>query len=384
MTDWKSRADVVVVGAGIQGVVVAYHLARLGITDVVVLDKGSVCSGATGRCGAGIRAQWGLEMNCRLGLAALDRFERLSEELGMDIGLNQGGYLMVAYQEKEWEQLQANVRLQNSLGIHSRVVDYAEARTICPGLSADDALGFTFHDRDGHADPFLTTFAYHRAAVNLGVRFFTHTRVTDVKVANGKVYGVMTDRGEIDSRVVVDAAGGWSQAIAAMAGIHLPFRSERHEILITEPVESGVCPPMLMSFSGNFYIQQRPHGSIIAGCSPKGHPEDYAMGTSPEFLHQMASTIVKLLPRTRGVRVVRQWSGLYNMSPDRQAVLGEADEVSGFYITAGFSGHGFMIGPVTGELIALKIAGKEPYLPMEPLHYRRFALGQLIQEPAVV
>ncbi|MDO9508102.1 MAG: FAD-binding oxidoreductase [Thermovirgaceae bacterium] len=381
---WKRTADVVVVGGGVQGCSIAYNLAKLGVKDIVVLEKGSICSGSTGRCGAGIRAQWGTEMNCRFGLASVEKFEQLHEELGMDCGLNQSGYLMVAYKESEFQQLQKSMKLQNSLGIDTRIVSYAEAREICPGLSAADAVGFTFHNRDGHADPFLTTFAYMEAAKRLGVTFHRFTEVTDVKTVGGKIAGVVTTKGDIDAPVVVDAAGGYSQFIAKMAGVDIPNFSERHEILITEPVEAGVCPPMLMSFSGNYYIQQRPHGSIIGGCSPEGHPQDYEMGTSWDFLEMMSRTFVKLLPRTKGVRVVRQWSGLYNITPDKQPVLCEADNVRGFFLSCGYSGHGFMFAPISGELLAQKILGQDPWIAIDQLHYSRFERGDLLIEPAVV
>ncbi len=380
----ERTADVVVIGAGVQGCSIAYNLARMGVKDVVVLEKGTICSGSTGRCGAGIRAQWGTEMNCRFGLAAVEKFEQLHEELGMDCGLNQSGYLMVAYKESEFDQLQKSMKLQNSLGIDTRVVSYSEAREICPGLAADDAVGFTFHNRDGHADPFLTTFAYMEAAKRLGVTFHRFTEVTDVKTVSGRIAGVVTNRGEIDAPVVVNAAGGYSQIIANMAGVRIPNFSERHEIIITEPVEPGVCPPMLMSFSGNYYIQQRPHGSIIGGCSPEGHPEDYEMGSSWDFLEMMSRTFIKLLPRTKGVRVVRQWSGLYNMTPDRQPILCEADNVKGFFLSCGYSGHGFMFGPISGELLTQLIIGQEPWIPIDMLHYSRFERGELLVEPAVV
>ena len=380
----KRTADVVVIGAGVQGCSIAYNMAKMGVKDIVVLEKGTICSGSTGRCGAGIRAQWGTEMNCRFGLASVEKFEQLHEELGMDCGLNQSGYLMVAYKDSEFDQLQKSMKLQNSLGINTRVVSYSEAREICPGLAAEDAVGFTFHDRDGHADPFLTTFAYMEAAKRLGVDFYRFTEVTDVKTVSGRIAGVVTNRGEIDAPIVVNAAGGYSQVIAKMAGVNIPNFSERHEILITEPVEPGVCPPMLMSFSGNYYIQQRPHGSIIGGCSPEGHPEDFEMGSSWDFLEMMSRTFIKLLPRTRGVRVVRQWSGLYNMTPDRQPVLCEADNVKGFFLSCGYSGHGFMFGPISGELLAQLILGQEPWIPIDMLHYSRFERGELLIEPAVV
>lgn len=381
---WKRTADVVVIGAGVQGCSIAYNLAKMGVKDIVVLEKGTICSGSTGRCGAGIRAQWGTEMNCRFGLAAVEKFEQLHEELGMDCGLNQSGYLMVAYKDSEFEQLQKSMKLQNSLGINTRVVTYDEAKEICPGLAAEDAVGFTFHDRDGHADPFLTTFAYMEAAKRLGVKFLRFTEATDVKTVAGRVAGIVSSRGDIDAPVVVNAAGGYSQFISKMAGVEIPNFSERHEILITEPVEPGICPPMLMSFSGNYYIQQRPHGSIIGGCSPEGHPQDYELGNSWDFLEMMSRTFVRLLPRTKGVRVVRQWSGLYNMTPDRQPVLCEADNVKGFFLSCGYSGHGFMFGPISGELLAQLILGQEPWIPIGMLHYSRFERGELLIEPAVV
>jgi len=381
---WKNTAEAIVIGGGINGTSVAYNLAKLGMKDIVVLEKNTVCSGSTGRCGAGIRAQWGTEMNCRFGLACVEKFEQLSDELGMDVGLNQSGYLMVAYQQSEYEQLQKNVALQNSLGYMTKIVSREEAKEICPGVAVDDAIGFTFNPRDGHADPFLTTFAYQEAAKRLGVTFHKHTEVTGIKVHAGKVSGVVTTRGDIDAPIVINAAGGYSQFVAKMAGIDIPNYSERHEIIITEPVEAGVCPPMLMSFSGNYYLQQRPHGSIIGGCSPEGHPADYTMGATWDFLEHMSQVFTKLLPRAKGIRVVRQWSGLYNMTPDRQPIICEAENVKGFFLSCGYSGHGFMFGPVTGEALAQNIVLGKSDIPIDMLHYRRFAEGKLLIEPAVV
>lgn len=381
---WKNTAEAIVIGGGINGTSVAYNLAKLGMKDIVVLEKNTVCSGSTGRCGAGIRAQWGTEMNCRFGLACVEKFEQLSDELGMDVGLNQSGYLMVAYQQSEYEQLQKNVALQNSLGYMTKIVSREEAKEICPGVAVDDAIGFTFNPRDGHADPFLTTFAYQEAAKRLGVTFHKHTEVTGIKVHGGKVSGVVTTRGDIDAPIVINAAGGYSQFVAKMAGIDIPNYSERHEIIITEPVEAGVCPPMLMSFSGNYYLQQRPHGSIIGGCSPEGHPADYTMGATWDFLEHMSQVFTKLLPRAKGIRVVRQWSGLYNMTPDRQPIICEAENVKGFFLSCGYSGHGFMFGPVTGEALAQNIVLGKSDIPIDMLHYRRFAEGKLLIEPAVV
>jgi len=377
------RADVAVIGGGILGCATAYYLAKYGIKNIAVVEKDTICSGATGACGAGIRAQWGTEMNCRLGLAALDMFEQLDEELGFPTGLNQGGYLLVAYEETEWENLKKGVVLQNTLGVNSKIVTLEEAREICPGLVADDAIGFTYHARDGHADPFLTTFAYVEAGKRLGVTYHKKTEVTGIIVDNGIVKGVNTVKGDIHAPIVINCAGAWAQFIARMAGINLPNWGERHEIMITEPVEPGVCPCMLMSFSGNYYIQQRPHGSIICGMSPEGHPEDYSNTTTWNFIESMSRIILRMLPRVKDIRVVRHWSGQYDMTPDAQPVIGETD-VKNFYHSTGYSGHGFMLGPIAGKILAQHIAGEKPDIDFSILDYRRFERGELIREHNVV
>jgi sarcosine oxidase subunit beta len=380
--EWKNKADVVIIGGGILGVATAYNLAKLGRKDVVVLEKGTVCSGSTGRCGAGIRAQWGTEMNCRLGIAALDIFEQLDDELGLPTGLNQGGYLLVAYSDKEFENLKKGMALQHSLGIETKVVTLAEARAICPALDASDAVGFTYHARDGHADPFLTTFAFLEAAKKLGVSFFRRTEVTGVTVKSGKAVGVDTSNGHIDADLVINCAGAYAQIVAKMAGVELPNWGERHEIMITEPVEPGVCPPMLMSFSGNYYIQQRPHGSIICGVSPAGHPQDFKLKTTWQFITHMSTVLNKLLPATKGIRVVRHWSGLYDMTPDGSPIIGETD-VKNFYHSTGYSGHGFMLGPIAGKILAQHLTGNKPDIDFSMLDYKRFARGELIVEPNI-
>lgn len=381
--EWKSNAEVVIVGGGIIGVSTAYYLAKHGLKDIVLIEKGTICGGSTGRCGAGIRAQWGTEMNCRLGIAALDIFEQLDQELGMSVGLNQGGYLLVAYNEKELETLRNGMLLQNSLGIRSRMMTLSEAREICPGLAAEDAVGFFFHARDGHADPFLTTFAYLEAAKRLGVKCYRNTECTGVIVRENTVQGIETSNGTISAPIVINCAGAYAQIVARMAGIELPNWAERHEIMITEPVAPGVCPCMLMSFSGNYYIQQRPHGSIICGMSPQGHPEDFENKTTWQFIEAMSKTLVRLLPRTKGIRIARQWSGLYDMTPDAQPVIGETD-VKNFYHSTGYSGHGFMLAPVAGKILAQHITGQKQDIDFSMLDYRRFSRGEHIRESNVV
>jgi sarcosine oxidase, subunit beta len=192
-----------------------------------------------------------------------------------------------------------------------------------------------------------------------------------VVVENGRVTGVKTNKGDIATNTVVNAAGGWSQKIGQMAGVDLPLYSERHQILVTEPIEE-ILKPMVMSFSLNFYCQQVPHGGIIMGRGDETEPRDLRITSSWQFLDEMARTITALCRRSKNVRMLRQWAGLYNMSPDRQPIYGPVDEVAGFYVAAGFSGHGFMFGPSTGVIISEYILGEKLSLPVEVIDTESF------------
>lgn len=382
----RNRAAVVIIGGGINGVSVAYHLAKFGAKDIVVLEKDFLAAGSTGRCGAGVREQWGTEMNCRLAQASIKKFERMNEELEYDddIEFKQKGYLILAHTEKEWAQFKKNIELQHSLGIPSRMVTPEEAKEIVPHLNTEGLLAATYCPEDGHINPFKAVDAYAKAARRLGVEILTGVEVTGIRVVGGRITAVETNRGTIDTPIVVNTAGPYSQLVAAMAGIKLPVYSERHQILVTEPVEP-LQDPMVMSFSRSFYVQQSPHGSFIMGIGDPNEPRDaYETGHSWQFLEHCAKVVTWHLPVLIKLRVVRQWSGMYNISPDRQPILGPVDEVAGYYQAIGFSGHGFMLGPMTGELLAQCILGLPLTMPIEQLHLNRFAKGELILEPSVV
>jgi len=381
----NKTASVVIVGGGISGCAIAYTLAKKGVKDIVVIERDYLSSGATGRCGAGVRMQWGTEMNCKLAKYSIEFFERANEELEYeyDIEFKQGGYLIVASTEKEVNQFKKNIALQNSLGIPSRLLTPKEAKEIVPHMDETKIIAATFNPKDGHLNPFHTTQAYANAAVRLGVEIMKYTTVTGIKVENGKVVGVETDKGYISTPVVVNAAGGYSQLIAKMVGIDLPVYSERHQILVTEPV-APMQGPMFMSFSLNIYCQQTPHGSFIMGRGDANEPRDLRITSSWHFMEEMAKTCTELLPPLKELRVVRQWSGLYNISPDRQPIYGPVKEVEGFYLACGFSGHGFMFGPVTGVVMAAAILGETPTIPVHMLDKDRFERGELLLEPSVV
>lgn len=381
----SETADAVIIGGGVVGCSIAYNLASMGFGKVLVLEKSFLASGSTGRCGAGVREQWGTEMNCRLAQASIGIFSNMNEVLGTkrDIEFKQGGYLLLAFKESQWTQFKANVELQNSLGIPSRLVSPEEAREIVPLLNTEGLLGATFCPEDGHCNPFQVTHAYAEAAARYGAEVRTFTQVTGIKVEGGCVKGVRTTHGDISSCLVVNASGPYSQEVAKMAGVEIPVYSERHQILVTEQVGPALGP-MIMSFQHGLYCQQTPDGSFIMGIGDPTEIKGYVTASSWQFLEEMACKVTRLLPKLSGLRVVRQWAGLYNITPDAHPILGGARDVDGFYMAVGFSGHGFMLAPMVSRLMAQVISGEEPEISINRLDLGRFERGDLVIEPSVV
>ena len=379
------QADVVIIGGGVVGCSIAYNLAKAGAGQVVVIERGYLASGATGRCGAGVRMQWGTETNCLLSRESVRLLENLPEVLEVegDIEFKQGGYLLLAYTEKMVAQFKQNLTLQNSLSIPARWVTPDQAKEIVPHLNTDGLLGATFCPKDGHANPFKVTSLYAKAAAKLGVKFYTYTEVTGLSVKAGKVAAVHTSQGDIATNTIINAAGGYAKAVGCMAGVELPIFPERHEILVTEPVEP-MQTPMVMCFYHNLYCQQTPHGSFIMGIGHPDEPETFNIKSSWQFLSEMAARITKILPPLANLNVIRQWAGLYDMCPDRTPILGQDTAVKGFYTAAGFSGHGFMISPVVGQLMAQMVMGQPLLIPINMFSADRFTSGQLFVEPSVV
>ena len=374
----NKTADVVIIGGGISGCSIAYNLAVKGVKNIVVLEKGYLASGSTGRCGAGIRMQWGTKRNCELAKMSVDFFENANEilEYERDIEFNQGGYLIVAGTEKEDIQFRKNVELQNSLGIPSVYLTPKEAKEIIPHMDETKIIGATFCSKDGHLNPFYTTEAYANAARRKGVEIQTFTKATGIKTEKGKIVGVETDKGFISTSIVVNAAGGYAKKVGEMAGVDIPVYPERHQVLVTEPVEP-VQKPMYMGFSLNIYAQQTPHGSFIIGRGDPTEPRDLRITSSWQFMEKMAKTTTELLPLLGELAVVRQWAGLYTMTEDAQPIYGAVEELEGFYLAVGFSGHGFMLGPATGILMSEIILCEETTIYIHDLDIGRFEREEL-------
>ncbi|KKM11629.1 FAD-dependent oxidoreductase [Clostridiales bacterium PH28_bin88] len=381
----RSTAQVVIIGGGVVGCAIAYNLAKKGYKDVVVLERAYLASGATGRCGAGVRQQWGTETNILLSRESVKKFEHLEEELGYasSIEFKQKGYILLAYTERQMQQFIRNVALQTSLGIPVRLVTPGEAKEIVPTLNIEGLLGAAYCPTDGHANPFHVTQAYAEAARRLGAEINTYTEVHGIKTHHDRVTAVITSKGDIQTSLVVNAAGAHAGVISKMAGLDLPLYAERHQALVTEPVEP-IQNPMVISFHHHLYCQQTPHGSFIMGIGDPNEPKSFNIRSGWQFLEEVSRQVTQVLPVLKEVRVVRQWAGLYDMSPDANPILGECPPVKGLYVAAGFSGHGFMIAPMVGQVIAEMILGEPLSLPVQRLGLDRFRRGEYFMEPSVV
>lgn len=365
----RDRAGAVIVGGGAVGLGIAYRLVEMGMKGVVVIEKGYLGSGATGRCAGGIRQQWGAEENIVLARESVRLWERLSEELGFNVWFRQGGYLLLAFTEEELASFERNVKLQNSLGVPSRVVGPEEVRRIAPAVEAE-VLGGAYCPTDGiaHHDPVV--WGYARAARRLGVEVEPFTEVRAIEVAGGRVKGVKTTRGEIESPVVVNAAGAEARDVARMAGVELPNTPYRREILVTEPLKPFL-DPLVISFHHNTYFAQTMRGEVVAGTGD-AEPPAYRMDSSLEFLERTAKALVTLAPRLSGVKVLRQWAGLYDVTPDGKPILGVTDGLEGFIQANGFCGHGFMLSPIVAKLVAELVVDGRTSIPIDSLNLRRF------------
>jgi len=380
----KSKADVVIIGGGVNGCSLAYRLAKKGL-DVVVVEKKYLSSGATGACGAGIRQQWSTRENASLAIQSVKIFEQLSKELGQDIEFRQGGYLIAVHDENEMKQAEKNVAMQRSLGLKVDILEPEEITEVVSILDVKGmkAIGATFCPTDGHANPFKTTFAYADAARKLGAEINTHTTVIDLKTTQKVIREVVTDQKTIRTSVVVNAAGIYSKAIAKKVKVKLPLRPFRKEIMATERLQP-LFEAMVISFKDGIYFSQQKEGQIVGGIPIPDEKEGYKTMPTFTFLQHMAQTLTRYAPVLKHVNLLRHWTGFYDVTPDARPILGEVKEVKGFLQCNGFSGHGFMISPMVSNLLTDLITDGKTSEVLENLSLERFKGKRIEKELSVV
>ena len=378
------KADVVIVGGGVNGCALAYELSSRGV-EVAVIERKHLAAGATGRCGAGIRQQWSAKENAALAIESVKIFERLEEELGSNIGLRQGGYLIAIHDEEDMKQAEKNVEMQRSLGLDVSILESDEINDVVPILDVEgmNAIGATFCPTDGHADPFKTTHAYANAAMRKGAKIYKFTEVRDIVTDGEEIKAVKTSRGTIKTPVVVNAAGAWSKKIAEMAGIKLPNVPYKKEIMVTERI-ARIFDAMVISFKDGIYFSQQEEGQILGGIPPPETVTGYETMPTLPFLEHMSRTITRYAPVLKHINVLRQWTGFYDVTPDALPILGEVKGLKGFIQCNGFSGHGFMLSPMVARLLAQLITGEKLSLPIDRLNLERFEKMEFEAEKSVV
>ena len=379
----KDRAELVIIGGGIVGLSLAYHLSRMGFTDVVVLEQGYLCFGASGRNGGGVRQQWSTAEHILLMKESVRMFRSLSQETGHNIWFRQGGYLFLARDAACGGQLEKNVRLQNEYKVPTRLLTPQEAKRFVPHLNIDGLEVCAYNPTDGVLFPFPAVWGLAKAASQLGVEINTFTRVTDIERKGRQIIKVITDKGAIATNRVVNAAGAWSVQIADMLGVSLPNKPYRHEILILEPVKPFL-DPMVSDLSNGTYFSQTMRGEICGGVSLPDEPSSMNTNSSFSFLKRMCRSMVRTIPMLAGLKVLRQWAGFYDETPDGQPILGRVDEVDGFIQLNGFGGHGFMMAPVIGKMTAEWLLRKTDQNIFQKYDLGRFARGEVQKETFVI
>ncbi|MEM0129092.1 MAG: FAD-binding oxidoreductase [Thermoplasmata archaeon] len=366
---------VAIVGAGVIGLFTAYHIARRGGGPVLVVDRGFLSSGASGRNGGGVRQQWQTRATVRLARESVGAYRRFATEFGYNPWFRQTGYLFLAEDEAARERLRPVHDLVRSEGLPSRWLDAAEVARAVPGIRPGAAVGGTFLGSDGTLYPFPVLWGLAEACRALGVDLRTGTEALGVDRRDGRITGLWTDRGRVAAETVVNAAGGWSREFSLRCGLDPPNRPTRHEILATEPLKPFL-DPMVVRASDGLYFSQTMRGEIVGGISPVGPAaEPNGMGSSAGFLGRMARALVGLLPGLAGVGVLRAWSGFYDDTPDGMPILGEDPRCPGLVHANGLGGHGVMLAPAVGDRVARIVLGEPSGLDPGEFGPDRFADG---------
>ncbi|REK87785.1 FAD-binding oxidoreductase [Streptomyces inhibens] len=367
------QADVVIIGGGVIGASIAFHLAEAGVARVLLLERDRPASGSSGKPIGGVRAQFSDPLNIRLGLRSLDAWRDFVRRPGADIGLENVGYLFLLGNDSELATFTEGVEVQNAYGVPSRIITPRAAQDLCPYVDPSGIVAAAFSPTDGYALPRSAVAGYLRAARRLGVTVRTRCPVTAIDTADGTLQAVRTPHGTVRTHTVICCAGAWSGALGAMAGVELPVTPLRRQIAFTGPLRPA--PPRIpftLDYDSTLYFHNDAAEGLLMGLSDPRQQPGFQREFSREWLDPFRTAAARRAPALARLPVVDGWAGLYEMTPDRNALIGEARNVGRFLYATGFSGHGFLQAPAVGELVRDLYLGREPFLDIAPLAATRF------------
>jgi sarcosine oxidase subunit beta len=381
----RETAPVVIIGAGCIGAAIAYHLGRRGVQGVVVLEREKFSgAGSTGKCAGGIRQQFSTALNVRLSQLSVRHFERFQDEMGTGPVFFPVGYLFLLSDAPRWQAFQAQAEMQRALGVPVQTLDPAAAAAIVPEADLDGVLGATFCPTDGLGNPHEITQGFEARARALGARFRFEVEATGLLMDGSRVTGVRTAQGDIHAPIVVNAAGAWAAEVAAWAGVDLPVLPLRRHCFVTTAmpwVREDL--PMVVDMRSGVYMH-RESGGLLMGLADKDQAPGFDTSTDWDFLEKVVEPAMARIPALADAEIAHGWAGLYETTPDHNAVLGPPAGVEGLMLANGFSGHGFMQAPAVGQLLAEWIVDGRPSLDLSEMRLERFASRAAAPEANVI
>jgi sarcosine oxidase, subunit beta len=382
-------ADVVIIGAGIVGSSIAFHLTEAGCKNVLVIERETRQGlGSTGKSMGGVRAQFATDVNIRMSIYSIPFLARFEEATGHPSGYKPHGYLFMATNDRHMNYLRTNSARQMALGLKNvELLAPDDIRRILPQLRSDDIVGGSLCRTDGFVDPESVMSGFMARAIERGAELWRGTQVTGISTANAAVSGVLTSQGSVSTPVVVNAAGPWAAGVAGMAGVDLPVQPLRRMLVLTEPFP-GLPErlPMMIDMSTGWHFRQEGLGLLMAWAHPNEQP-GFRTDFDPAYIEKSLTHAASRVPDFANLAVNprRCWAGMYEMSPDHHAILGPSPDLRGFYFANGFSGHGVMHSPATGRILAdLILQGETSVIDAKDLNVQRFAEGRAIEETAIL
>jgi sarcosine oxidase, subunit beta len=381
-------ADVVLIGGGIVGSSIAYHLVAAGCKNILVIEReNSQGKGSTGKSMGGVRAQFSTPVNIQMSLYSIPFYASFEERLGYPCDYRPQGYLFCATSEKHLAYLRANYEKQVAMGLKNvHLIPADEIRRLFPQLRADDILGGSFCPTDGFVDPYSAMIGFMTWASDHGATLWKNATMTSISRRHGG-FEVGSTHGNVSTPTIVNCAGPWAAAIAAMVGIDLPVQPLRRMLVPTEPFDQFPhTAPMIVDMSNGFHFRPESRGFLLAWNDPE-ETSGYKTDFEPSFIEKILTRAADRVPvfENLAVNPKRAWAGLYEMTPDHHPILGEPPDVPGFFFANGFSGHGVMHAPATGKILSdLILTKKTDLIDASLLNFQRFAEGRMIHETAVL